>query len=186
MNLDFHAGSNKTWHDQLHEPNRLSPRQTHVSTDIHASNAPLNPYQQNTPDYVNLPSKGHESHDYVNVPSTTIPEDNMYTQPKPRAPPQKPQARPRLSLPQSRQGIMETVESRSAENTGNYTVSPHVMSNTEDKDVSRVSDPDRQHEAAELYAVPFDPNLTCPICNKMFRVGEIQMFRKHVDTCSDS
>ena len=28
--------------------------------------------------------------------------------------------------------------------------------------------------------VPYDPNLTCPMCNKQFRIGEIQKYRAHV------
>ena len=28
--------------------------------------------------------------------------------------------------------------------------------------------------------VPYDPNLTCPMCNKRFRIGEIQKYRAHV------
>ena len=27
---------------------------------------------------------------------------------------------------------------------------------------------------------PLDPNLVCPMCNKKFRIGEIQKFKKHV------
>ena len=30
---------------------------------------------------------------------------------------------------------------------------------------------------------PFDPNLVCPMCNKAFRIGEIQRFRAHVKSC---
>ena len=31
---------------------------------------------------------------------------------------------------------------------------------------------------------PFDPNLVCPMCRKQFRIGEIQRFRRHVNTCT--
>ena len=30
---------------------------------------------------------------------------------------------------------------------------------------------------------PMDPDLVCPICGKIFRIREIQKFRKHVDEC---
>ena len=30
---------------------------------------------------------------------------------------------------------------------------------------------------------PFDPNLVCPMCRKQFRIGEIQKFKHHVNTC---
>ena len=30
---------------------------------------------------------------------------------------------------------------------------------------------------------PYDPNLICPMCMKKFRIGEIQKFKRHVNTC---
>ena len=30
---------------------------------------------------------------------------------------------------------------------------------------------------------PFDPNLVCPMCQRRFRIGEIQKFRRHVNSC---
>lgn len=30
---------------------------------------------------------------------------------------------------------------------------------------------------------PYDPNLVCPMCMKKFRIGEIQFFKRHVNTC---
>ena len=30
---------------------------------------------------------------------------------------------------------------------------------------------------------PYDPNLVCPMCMKRFRIGEIQKFKHHVNTC---
>ena len=38
--------------------------------------------------------------------------------------------------------------------------------------------------SSEGDAIPLDPNLVCPLCDKMFRIGEIQKFRRHVDTCT--
>ena len=42
------------------------------------------------------------------------------------------------------------------------------------------------HEGEEAIAneAPFDPNLICPLCMRNFRVGEIQKYRKHVNSCS--
>ena len=37
--------------------------------------------------------------------------------------------------------------------------------------------------AIEGDSVPFDPNLVCPYCKKQFRLGEIQKFRRHADSC---
>ncbi len=43
------------------------------------------------------------------------------------------------------------------------------------------------HEGDELESMapdaPFDPNLICPLCMRNFRVGEIQKYKKHVNTC---
>ena len=40
-----------------------------------------------------------------------------------------------------------------------------------------------QGEDLENNARPFDPNLICPMCMKKFRIGEIQFFKRHVNTC---
>ena len=37
-----------------------------------------------------------------------------------------------------------------------------------------------------LEHVPYDPNLTCPYCQKVFRKGEIQKFKRHVASCKGS
>ena len=31
---------------------------------------------------------------------------------------------------------------------------------------------------------PLDPNLTCPVCRETFKMGEIQKFKRHAETCS--
>ena len=31
---------------------------------------------------------------------------------------------------------------------------------------------------------PLDPNLTCTVCRETFRMGEIQKFKRHAETCS--
>ena len=35
----------------------------------------------------------------------------------------------------------------------------------------------------EVTGTPYDPNLTCVICQKMFRIGEIQRYRTHTENC---
>ena len=42
----------------------------------------------------------------------------------------------------------------------------------------------RRQEAKTDPKRPFDPNLVCPMCRKQFRIGEIQKFRRHVNTCT--
>lgn len=35
----------------------------------------------------------------------------------------------------------------------------------------------------EDVAAPLDVNLTCPVCARAYRIGQIQRFRQHVDRC---
>ena len=37
--------------------------------------------------------------------------------------------------------------------------------------------------ARQVTGVPYDPNLKCVMCEKEFRIGEIQLFRSHMATC---
>ena len=41
----------------------------------------------------------------------------------------------------------------------------------------------RLEESGDDSGRPFDPNLICPMCMKKFRIGEIQYFKRHVNTC---
>ena len=34
-----------------------------------------------------------------------------------------------------------------------------------------------------LVNIPYDPNLVCPVCRRMFRKGEIQLYKQHVELC---
>ena len=38
-------------------------------------------------------------------------------------------------------------------------------------------------EGREVTGVPYDPNLTCVLCGKVFRIGEIRLYRSHCETC---
>jgi len=40
---------------------------------------------------------------------------------------------------------------------------------------------DESSRQLTMHHIPYDPNLTCPMCNKRFRIGEIQKYRKHVN-----
>ena len=41
----------------------------------------------------------------------------------------------------------------------------------------------RLEESGDESGRPFDPNLISPMCMKKFRIGEIQYFKRHVNTC---
>ena len=38
-------------------------------------------------------------------------------------------------------------------------------------------------EGAEVTGIPYDPNLTCIVCQKVFRIGEILLYRNHTANC---
>ena len=40
-----------------------------------------------------------------------------------------------------------------------------------------------RHQVKTDIQRPYDPNLICPMCMKKFRIGEIQKFKRHVNTC---
>ena len=66
----------------------------------------------------------------------------------------------------------------------------------EEGDIAATIDVEIRHKAAEIAAtgmddrrstltqIPFDPFLECIYCNRQFRYGEIQKYRKHVNTCA--
>lgn len=35
-----------------------------------------------------------------------------------------------------------------------------------------------------LQSLPTDPNLQCVVCGKVFKIGQIQNFKRHVKTCT--
>ena len=45
-----------------------------------------------------------------------------------------------------------------------------------------LEDGEDKAEVTGLHA-PLDPNLACPTCQRVFRLGEIQLFARHVSTC---
>ena len=45
-------------------------------------------------------------------------------------------------------------------------------------EVTEVTQNEKEREGA-----PLDPNLVCPMCMKQYRIGEIQLFRAHVNKC---
>ena len=49
--------------------------------------------------------------------------------------------------------------------------------------VNEQVNPDLNRQVTEVVQLPLDPNLVCPICHKNYRIGQIQKFKKHVDSC---
>ena len=36
---------------------------------------------------------------------------------------------------------------------------------------------------SSLQSIPPDPNLECVLCGKVFKIGQIQNFKRHSETC---
>ena len=54
-----------------------------------------------------------------------------------------------------------------------HPMAPSVYANVEGDGKTSLAEPN----------IPVDPNLTCPVCGRQFRIGEIQMFKQHVHQC---
>ena len=68
----------------------------------------------------------------------------------------------------------------------NSEVQENVLLEGIDRDIKEAAELVTQEgEVMESMApeAPFDPNLICPLCMRNFRVGEIQKYKKHVNTC---
>ena len=156
-------------------------------------------------DYVNYyppitddPALLSKTKEYVNMPPTTAPVRNSDT---PLAPsPKKPQATPRQTLDtqQSRSATVDRIKPRSTKVSQDTVSLPDVLSDEKDEDISSDIDTVIQYEATEvasatdrdrresvLDTAPYDPYLRCAYCDKMFRHGEIQKYKKHVETCTN-
>ena len=155
-------------------------------------------------DYVNYPhitdnpALISKTREYVNMPPTIAPVRNSDTPPAPS--PKKPQATPRQipGIHQSQSAIIDRDRSSSTKISQDTVSFPDVVSDEKDEDISSDIDTMIQHEATEvasatdrdrresvLGTAPYDPYLRCAFCDKMFRHGEIQKYKKHVETCTN-
>ena len=207
--LTPHESHPPSYTSKTHDYMNLPPEEC-VTTAVptpHESHPPS--YTSITHDYVNLPpeesariktavptvKESHppictsETHDYVNLP----PEKSVRIIPAVPTPkePKKPQATPR-----SYTASVETdgVISRRKSDYSNLPKILHSSEGDEDNciemeiqdaiELATSSEQDAQRDT--LKHVPFDPFLKCLYCNRMFRYGEIQKYKKHVLTCTES
>ena len=143
-------------------------------------------------DYVNLPPEAQPKKGYVNYNVPPMPEGQAYLD----------QYRvPKPPKPSPRSASMDTGRETPLlppSNTPKPTSMPERHSYTdENAPFDKIGD-DIRYEAAEVVAterderrftlseIPFDPFLECLYCNQKFRYGEIQKYRKHVNTCAGS
>lgn len=189
-----HRGNTTEQQDVLHEQlHKHKQQQTKLSTGQQEVMTPFDPKDPNLTskdmDYVNLlPAKGYVNY---NVPSKSQGEAylDQFRPPKP------PKPSPRSVSMDTGRGSPLLPPS----NTPNQTTSmPERRSYTDENDPFDKIGDDIRHEAAEVVAtgrderrftlseIPFDPFLECLYCNQKFRYGEIQKYRKHVNTCAGS
>ena len=69
----------------------------------------------------------------------------------------------------------QEVRSKEKKRFGNDLLTPGI--NTEVHNVAH--DVIDDNAEGEVTGVPYDPNLTCVMCGKVFRIGEIQLYRNH-------
>jgi len=149
------------------------------------------PQPRSPPAWSQDPKYYSELHDYVNLPSEEC-VSIAKAVPTPKEP-KTPRATPRSLIPQRRAAI--------SRKKSDYAGLPEILCSTEggEDDISNRIDMEIQKEGTELAIsserdgqqntlkhVPFDPFLKCLYCNRMFRYGEIQKYKKHVLTCTES
>ena len=140
------------------------------------------------------PNYTSKSADYVNQ-SAADTQDRKRPVPPPRSlkPPKAPIAAPRSAS-------MDTgrVCGPTSPSSDDYTSLPENWRTKEEEegDIAAKIDVEIRYKAAEIAAtgmddrrntltqIPFDPFLECIYCNRQFRYGEIQKYRKHVNTCA--
>ena len=156
------------------------------------------PQPRPPPAWTQDPKFYSRTHDYVNLtPEECVSIAKAVPTPKEA---KKPHATPRSHKPQRRAASMETDQVISRKKS-DYASLPQILCSTEggEGDISNMIDMEIQKEATELATsperdarrntlkhVPFDPYLKCLYCNRMFRYGEIQKYKKHVLTCTES
>ena len=135
----------------------------------------------NDPD--NLPALHDRQHQLQSNPygHASLPENAMNRRPVPTPRREQPAGQPRPpagSTPAERKMMMKQEEQRQAGDilTPGIATEMHGMAH----DVIEEMEEGGGHEVT---GTPYDPNLTCVICQKMFRIGEIQRYRTHTENC---
>ena len=66
----------------------------------------------------------------------------------------------------------------------------HGLSTTIHETVEEVNKNEHVRDTGSLYSglqsIPQDPNLECVVCGKIFKLGQIQNYKRHVKTCTGS
>ena len=87
--------------------------------------------------------------------------------------------KPPTAAPRKKELLMRAEQHR----LGDDVLTPGI--NTEVHNVAQgvLDDMVEGGEGAEVTGIPYDPNLTCILCQKVFRIGEIQLYHSHTAKC---
>ena len=185
-NVSQHHGS-MTEHHHVHEQQLHKQKQQYkVSSGQQEVVITLNPHDPKTLDYVNL---------LPDVAYTVPPKSqgemylDQYRVPKPPKPSPRSTGvdtgRDTSPLPPS-----NTPKTTSIPERDSYTDENGALDNCKIGDDIRQEGAEinvatgRDERRFTLSEIPFDPFLDCLYCNQKFRYGEIQKYRKHVNTCA--
>ena len=135
----------------------------------------------NDPD--NLPALQERRHQLQSNPygHASLPESQMNRRPVPTPRKDQPASQPRPlagPTPAEREMMMKQEAQRQAGDilTPGIATEMHGMAH----DVIE----EMEEGGHEVTGTPYDPNLTCIICRRIFRIGEIQLYRTHTETCA--
>ena len=132
----------------------------------------------NDPD--NLPALHDRQHQLQSNPygHTSLPERQMNRRPVPTPRREQPARPPAGPTPAEREMMMKQEEQCQAGDilTPGIATEMHGMAH----DVIEEMEEGGRHEVT---GTPYDPNLTCFICQKMFRIGETHRYRTHTENC---
>ena len=144
------------------------------------TNAPSQPYQQGSPprsQHPRSPKPGAP----VNIPQSHDPavsraaggqqQPGVYPAPNPQTPQSK---RPLNPLTPQENVLLQSIETDISE------AAAEVRSEV----FTSMSSVESTPGGDEPMSLPQDPNLVCPMCKRQFKIGQIQSYRAHVDTCT--
>jgi DNA repair exonuclease SbcCD ATPase subunit len=181
-------------HEGVHE--RIQRRKSSTDANIESNLDSKGPRP-----FTSDPRLHSKNEDYVNLP--------------PGSPKSRPKALSPVETPRSKKSPIPTPRSVSVDPSrrgggggGLAAPDPHQQSlsmppmpvkrEEEEEDISHGLEDDIHSRALEvletgsdeptyaLTSIPFDPFLECLYCNRKFRYGEIQKYRKHVNNCTGS
>ncbi|XP_064386017.1 uncharacterized protein LOC135334661 isoform X2 [Halichondria panicea] len=189
-------------HDQQYPNSQWESNQQYQGAGQQAYNYPsdgLQPQQYNTiaPSY---PSnfRDDDAHSPVLNNHNSLSENtsnsnpNVFSRPSSNGygvdiSPEKPKPKPRAHCKPDTPSPVSNPETQKQLNPNRteLLVKPNGLQDGIDREISEVAAAVSQvtRKEGERDGAPLDPNLVCPMCMKQYRIGEIQLYRAHVNKC---